>query len=1227
MAKKYTDGIVFASAFSPSGSQPLDNRTVVKSFSDLINENTFGDTKYDGMVVAVLDDQQTYMLIDSKNSLQASSWKKLGADESPIVKGDAENSAVFNGKVEYAGVSYENNAISQTSMALGGNNIAGLKGYYFTYIDFNTKQIWLHDKQITSKALDFVGGWKKNDTTDANKCKYSNGDSIVIIADDRYYGELVDGSYEDGTAIAPQYYDIKITYVDGNVITVDRLPFTEDDIPTGLLTINHYDKCSVFCPSKQDVGPIDFGGLTVAEGLNTKAMEGASHSEGYNTQAIGKYSHTEGRNNISYYIAHAEGDENLALGDYSHAEGRYNKSYAVGSHTEGRENAVYSNFGHAEGKLNVVAGWSSHAEGGDNVVYGSTSHVEGRYNQAIGESSHAEGSTTKALGDFSHSEGRDTVADGIESHAEGSATNAIGATSHAEGYKTYAYGENSHAEGERTITGDATDIYKGKNAHAEGYQSKAIGETSHAEGAKTIANGNASHAEGGGTIASGDVSHAEGDNTKAIGYSSHAEGYKSEATGMASHAEGGYYYDEDGKTIEVKGGSATGMASHAEGVKTIASGKHSHAEGSETQAIGNDSHAEGNKTEAHKYAHAEGYMTHATGDASHAEGSENTASGNASHAEGYKTNSTGIASHSEGLETLAQGEQSHAEGQFTKAIGNLSHAQNYYTEARGAESHAEGSRTKAYGATSHAEGYLTETRGENSHGEGEFTKTTNNNEHAQGQYNVSNSDKTIHSVGIGTSDTDRQNAHEITTDGKHYILGVGNYNGKTLAGATDVATVINNKADKKDVTTEINERINDIISGAPDTFDTLKEIADYIAEDKKGAVDMVSKISKVTSKVETLETDKADIDEVEKAKTVSEDIIIAGGPLADFALSVFPDGKIPSGTTFQDLFMTLLCQNIYPEVTTNTDEVKYKVEIPSFSISATGASNNATVEIGTSITFGSITANNVTVTKTNPQVSGFTHGYSDSLTGDIVNEDSITEEWTVNNISGGTFTLTASSSKFSGTLPTKAENAVYSSCKLSGCTLTVTEGENKYTVTESAPQQIGSHNGISSKFIVSNLGKRENDKKSDAIASETDVKQTPANKSASFTVNGVYPIYTNGVSASTVDSTAATMDGLIEPVEGDGTKLPLVKNGVKFAVSFASQTQAPYTLFVPQGMKITEAYAIDEFVNTYSVDCLNDFKLSNATTTRTVQNNTVTYSIYEWSGTNGANRVRFTVGK
>lgn len=54
-----------------------------------------------------------------------------------------------------------------------------------------------------------------------------------------------------------------------------------------------------------------------------------------------------------------------------------------------------------------------------------------------------------------------------------------------------------------------------------------------------------------------------------------------------------------------------------------------------------------------------------------------------------------------------------------------------------------------------------------------------------------------------------------------------------LAKKTEVTTEINNAvsplAKKTDVTTEISAAISKLINGAPETYDTLKEIADYIA--------------------------------------------------------------------------------------------------------------------------------------------------------------------------------------------------------------------------------------------------------------------------------------------------------------------------------------------------------------------------------------------------------------
>ena len=73
--------------------------------------------------------------------------------------------------------------------------------------------------------------------------------------------------------------------------------------------------------------------------------------------------------------------------------------------------------------------------------------------------------------------------------------------------------------------------------------------------------------------------------------------------------------------------------------------------------------------------------------------------------------------------------------------------------------------------------------------EGNNTISKNEAEHACGKYNLSNS-YTRFSIGIGTSDTDRKNAHEILNTGEHYIYGVGGYDGTNPTEAKDVATYI-----------------------------------------------------------------------------------------------------------------------------------------------------------------------------------------------------------------------------------------------------------------------------------------------------------------------------------------------------------------------------------------------------------------------------------------------------
>ena len=215
-----------------------------------------------------------------------------------------------------------------------------------------------------------------------------------------------------------------------------------------------------------------------------------------------------------------------------------------------------------------------------------------------------------------------------------------------------------------------------------------------------------------------------------------------------------------------------------------------------------------------EYSHAEGHVTSATNANAHAEGTGTTASGIASHSEGYYSTASGTVSHAEGYQTTATKTASHAEGQNTKAIGSVSHAEGYNTIASASYSHAEGSQSVASGQSSHAEGNQTSAAGVCSHAEGFKTQTTNKGEHAEGLSNVSIQGKTVHTVGIGSAEDnveDRKNAEEIHLDGKHYVYGIGGYDG-TNSEDDDVKTV----------QTVVNESINQITI----SYLKLKELRD-----------------------------------------------------------------------------------------------------------------------------------------------------------------------------------------------------------------------------------------------------------------------------------------------------------------------------------------------------------------------------------------------------------------
>lgn len=580
-------------------------------------------------------------------------------DVSVVVKGEVENSAVLKGEYNR----YSNKAISKTSMAVGAGTIAGLKGWYYSNIDFTNKKITLSDKQVVNRfGVLSAGSWS------LETLNIRRGDIISLVNDSKFD------------------FCSKVTAIDGNVITVDSLPFTSI-ASNGIF--NNLDDNSVYIPDRPDAGIIDFGGGALAEGgLGSKASNICAHAEGLTTHAYGQYSHAEGRETKAAYAAHAEGKSTTASGAMSHAEGSGTTASGWQSHAEGKDTIASGNISHAEGQETKATNNCAHAEGVSTEATGIGSHSEGSNTKATTWQAHAEGNRTEASGNASHSEGYQTIAQGNHSHAEGYGTVASGIGSHAEGgyyisdenksVGGNASGVGSHAEG---CLSEASGII----SHAEGYNTKANGENSHAEGCETKATGVSSHAEGGYNIAEGQYSHAEGANTKALNSYTHTEGYSTIAKKWASHAEG-------------YGSSAIGSYSHSEGNNTIANGESSHSEGMSGKSYEllelND-----NQTYVDLWVENKDFAM-AFGNQTHIEGVNCFAGGNHSHAEGNQTFAKGWQSHSEGHSTQALGNKSHAEGWGTIANNDCEHACGKYNNSTKSSNAASATAFSVGGGTS-----------------------------------------------------------------------------------------------------------------------------------------------------------------------------------------------------------------------------------------------------------------------------------------------------------------------------------------------------------------------------------------------------------------------------------------------------------------------------------------------------------------------------------------------
>lgn len=234
-----------------------------------------------------------------------------------------------------------------------------------------------------------------------------------------------------------------------------------------------------------------------------------------------------------------------------------------------------------------------------------------------------------------------------------------------------------------------------------------------------------------------------------------------------------------------------------------------------------------------------------------------------------------------------------------------------WIDSKGENSASLGSLNKTNADYAIASGFESEANGDYSAVFGYKTKTTNSCEVSFGKFNQSIDEQTLFSIGNGTSDSDRKNILEIRFDGSFYYNGqkkdfltykeIDDLIGVETQRAIDVEKILSKKIDllaesaeiiREELIKQINneiirstskdsefdqtakyvtvlidndknksvrsiaiEEINKIIDGAPDAFNTLKEISDYIGNHGKDVIQMQNDITMLKNSITWAEFD------------------------------------------------------------------------------------------------------------------------------------------------------------------------------------------------------------------------------------------------------------------------------------------------------------------------------------------------------------------------------------
>lgn len=301
---------------------------------------------------------------------------------------------------------------------------------------------------------------------------------------------------------------------------------------------------------------------------------------------------------------------------------------------------------------------------------------------------------------------------------------------------------------------------------------------------------------------------------------------------------------------------------------------------------------------------------------------------------------------------------------------------------------------------------------------------------------------------------------------------------------------------------------------------TINE-GDFVAINKslaEGAVESDARYGSIYKGDKILGTTEAD-----KMYTTDE-ITIAGGPLASYFDDVYTDGKIPAGTSLQALLTALACVEKWPNPAAKASWGTLTSTFPAMAaVSATAdgksISSGSLVEVGSSVTFGAYSGKNVSSNTPSLTFDNFSYGYATSTgkhtpTKTESNPASVTA--TVTTATDPTYTLTRTYEKFTqqegADTATSKTGSSGSGISFVADTVTVAVGTNKVTYGISVDKQVHSATAQAPSvyYALSNLGNTDKDGSTQqTVDYTTQHTYTPspaipaAPTSASFNVVGV----------------------------------------------------------------------------------------------------------------------------